>query len=329
MQNRYVTIDFETANAKRVSACSIGVAVIEEDHVVETFVSLIKPPPSYDSFAPINVRIHGITSDMVTNAPSFDELYPGLRQIASGAPILGYSKFDRSVLQQLAEYYNLPISRERIDGYVDVCSLAQKNLPRLANHKLKTVAKYLELGEFRHHDASDDATMCALVFLALNGIDISSEENCRSICRKPLAALQVDDSIPSDIEKDAAVQVPITNPFDLSSSTDVAEAFATFASLILEDGMVDYKEAIELQCFLSVIPQTCGVKKLAAILDTFLEDGTIDVDESSTLVELILDVSAELTGRSFVKCPRCGAPIRNERIEAILSCTWCGGPLFV
>ena len=95
MRNRYVTIDFETANAKRVSACSIGVAVIEDDYVVETYTSLIKPPPAYDSFAPINVKIHGITSDMVAEAPTFDVLYPQLRQIAAGAPILGYSKFDR------------------------------------------------------------------------------------------------------------------------------------------------------------------------------------------------------------------------------------------
>ena len=332
MQNRYITIDFETANAKRVSACSIGVAVIEDGHVVDTFTSLIKPPPSYDSFAPINVKIHGITFDMVANAPTFDELYPSLRQIAAGAPILGYSKFDRSVLQQLAEYYSLPISRTRIDGYIDVCSLAQRTIPQLANHKLNTVAKHLELGEFRHHDASDDATMCALVFLALNGINVSPEETCRTICRKPLDAAPVDKPAPSNVEYEGSelcCPTPVTDQTAPRSSTDVVEAFATFASLILDDGIVDYKEAIELRCFLSVISPTRGVEKLTNILDIFLEDGVIDTDESSTLVELILDVSAELTGKSFISCPRCGAPLRNEQSEAILSCTWCGAPLFV
>lgn len=97
MPSRYIAIDFETANAKRISACSIGVSAIEDGHVVETFSSLIKPPPPYDTFAPINVRVHGITSDMVEDAPTFDMLYPQLRTIAAGSPILGYSKFDRSL----------------------------------------------------------------------------------------------------------------------------------------------------------------------------------------------------------------------------------------
>ena len=111
--------------------------------------------------------------------------------------------------------------------------------------------------------------------------------------------------------------------------TSVTKSILTLAVPFGLFGIVDYKEAIELRCFLSVISPTRGVEKLTNILDIFLEDGVIDTDESSTLVELILDVSAELTGKSFISCPRCGAPLRNEQSEAILSCTWCGAPLFV
>lgn len=335
MRNRYVTIDFETANAKRVSACSIGVAVIENDYVVETYTSLIKPPPEYDSFAPINVKIHGITSDMVAEAPSFDVLYPRLRQIAAGAPILGYSKFDRSVLQQLADYYHLPINPTRIDGYVDVCSLARQNLPQLANHKLVTLARHFNLGTFSHHDASDDATICALVFLALNGIDISSHKDCASICRKSLEVMSCDLSslydnlsptCDSDEEGKFTCSVPEKDTFNRSSLSDIAEAFNTFTSLILDDDVVDYKEAVELRCFLSVIPPTYGVERLGAALDAFLEDDVIDSNESSVLVELILNVAAELTGKPIVNCPKCRAPVGQERVEASPKCPWCGVP---
>ncbi len=325
MQNRYIAIDFETANAKRVSACSIGVAVIENGHVVETFTSLIKPPPSYDNFAPINVRIHGITCDMVADAPTFDALYPQLRQLAAGVPILGYSKFDRSVLQSLAEYYELPISRTRINGYVDVCSLAQKQFPQLNNHKLATLARYFDLGDFKHHDASDDAAICALVFLALKGCDVSSQKNCSSICRKPLTATHVNNTLarcygdaPENCVCDERVHVE--NP----SLTEIATAFSTFAALILEDNLVDYKEAIELRCFLSMIPQTCGVEKLASVLDAFLEDSVIDSDESSILIELILNVSAELTGKAITNCSTCGVPVRKELFDTNPRCPWCG-----
>ena len=37
---------------------------------------------------------------MVKDAPSFDELYPQLKELANGCPIMGYSKFDRSVLKR-------------------------------------------------------------------------------------------------------------------------------------------------------------------------------------------------------------------------------------
>ena len=332
MRNRYVTIDFETANAKRVSACSIGVAVIEDDYVVETYTSLIKPPPAYDSFAPINVKIHGITSDMVAEAPTFDVLYPQLRQIAVGAPILGYSKFDRSVLQQLADYYHLPISPTRIDGYVDVCSLARQNLPQLANHKLVTLARHFNLGSFSHHDASDDAAICALVFLALNGIDVSSHKDCASICRKSLEVMSSDllslsDNLSSTCDGDEegtfACPFPETDHSSRPSPSDIVESFNTFASLILEDNVIDYKEAVELRCFLSVIPQNYGIERLSAVLDAFLEDDVIDSKESSVLVELILNVSAELTGKPVVNCPNCMAPVRQERVETSLKCPWC------
>ena len=325
MQNRYIAIDFETANAKRVSACSIGVAVIEDGHVVETYTSLIKPPPSCDNFAPINVRIHGITSDMVADAPTFDVLYPQLRQLAAGAPILGYSKFDRSVLQSLAEYYELPISRTRINSYVDVCSLAQKQYPHLNNHKLATLAKHFDLGEFKHHDASDDATICALVFLALKGCDVSSQKNCSSISRNTLNATHVNNMLAWGYGDETETSVcnegdHVENP----SLIEIATAFGTFAALILEDNVVDYKEAIELRCFLSVIPQTCGVEKLTNVLDAFLEDNVIDSEESSILIELILNVSAELTGQAITNCSKCGAPVRNELIEINPRCPWCG-----
>ena len=78
MKSRYIAIDFETANAKRVSACSVGVAVIEDGRVVETFPSLIKPPPDYDTFAPLNVRIHGITSELVESTLNVSAELTGL-----------------------------------------------------------------------------------------------------------------------------------------------------------------------------------------------------------------------------------------------------------
>lgn len=298
MSNRFIAIDFETANAQRISACSVGVAVIENGTVTDSFSSLIKPPEEASNFFPLNVKIHGITPEMVENAPSFDEIYPQLRRIADNASILGYTKFDKSVLSNLAEYYNLPVRRSKIDQYIDVCTIAKDALPSLKNHKLNTLAKHLNLGKFNHHDALADAIMCARIFLALSR-------------HKP-------ERIHSDL-----ANAKSENP----SPEEIANAFRDFSDSILEDGIIDYKEAVELRSFVSVIPKTVGLRELSLTLDDFMEDGVIDSDESLVLCELVHCVHSELAGLPHVKCPECNAPIRKEILCTISSCPWCDAPL--
>lgn len=249
MTGRYISIDFETANPQRVSACSIGVAVIEDGEITKRYSSLIKPPDDY--FAPMNVMIHHITPDMVVDAPTFDEIYPELRTLAAGSPIIGYSKFDRSVLKALREYYDLPIDDNRIEGYIDVCAEAKSLLPGLKNHKLKTIAKHLGLDDFKHHDASDDAYICALVFIKLQ------------CCRAPLV---------SKPQK----QIPPTKE-------QISLAFSGFVDAILEDGIIDYKEVLELKHFLSIIPKSNTICDLMALIEKVLADGICDAEESAHL----------------------------------------------
>ena len=68
----FVAIDFETANHNRSSACSIGIAVVKNDEIVETKSFLIHPVPNY--YAPINIRIHGISDRDTESSPTFDKL---------------------------------------------------------------------------------------------------------------------------------------------------------------------------------------------------------------------------------------------------------------
>ncbi|OPJ64393.1 DNA polymerase III subunit epsilon [Clostridium oryzae] len=63
----FIAIDFETANKKRDSACSVGIAVVENGQVVQRIHRLIKPKEM--RFLPFNVGIHGITASMVQNEP--------------------------------------------------------------------------------------------------------------------------------------------------------------------------------------------------------------------------------------------------------------------
>ncbi len=73
----FVAIDFETANFKRQSVCSVGLAIVENFKVVKTINKLIKPTPNY--YERINMSIHGIKPEMTENEKNFSELWPELK----------------------------------------------------------------------------------------------------------------------------------------------------------------------------------------------------------------------------------------------------------
>ena len=70
------------------------------------------------------------------------------------------ASFDISFIRKAASDYGLPFS----NAYLDTVSMSRFVNPDLKKHKLDIVAEYFNLGEFRHHRASDDAEMCARVF---------------------------------------------------------------------------------------------------------------------------------------------------------------------
>ena len=59
----FAAIDFETANGRRTSVCSVGVVVVRDGEVVDTFYSLICPRPNfYSRFT----TAHGIVKRLFT-----------------------------------------------------------------------------------------------------------------------------------------------------------------------------------------------------------------------------------------------------------------------
>ncbi len=71
----FIAIDYETANINHESACALGVSIVENGVVLESFESFIKPPEEFSEFDPFNTMIHGITSKDVKKAPSFDYVW--------------------------------------------------------------------------------------------------------------------------------------------------------------------------------------------------------------------------------------------------------------
>ena len=66
----FIAIDFETANEKRASACSLGMTIVKNGQVVDELYYLIKPKEL--RFSPMNTWIHGLRANDVKNAKEFE-----------------------------------------------------------------------------------------------------------------------------------------------------------------------------------------------------------------------------------------------------------------
>ena len=156
----FVAVDFETATAHMDSACAIGIFAVKNLKPVENFYSLIKPPQN--KYSDFNIGIHGITPEMTADAPTLTELWPQLEKYFNAhVPVVAYNaQFDMSALQMSAGV-ELP---DLI--YVDAMTLAS----HFVDGKPGLLDCASELGikvsGYEHHDARDDAKLCAYVTVA-------------------------------------------------------------------------------------------------------------------------------------------------------------------
>lgn len=157
----FTAIDFETANRYADSACSLAAVSITGQEVTHEGYTLIKP--LFNRFDEDNIRIHGITPQMVSAKPTFDALWPDIRDCLNKRILIAhYAVFDTRVLRSLIKRYNLPGLNA---SYACTVEISRKVWPDLPNHKLDTVAGHLGF-TFRHHQALDDARACARIVCA-------------------------------------------------------------------------------------------------------------------------------------------------------------------
>ena len=157
-----IAIDFETANEQRGSACSVGLAWIEDGAVVRVEERLIRPKDM--RFSSFNIAIHGIRPEHVEDAGEFPEVMDEFADDFFGATMVAHNAaFDFSVWRACLDAYR--------QGYPElsyVCSvkMAQKVWPHLVSHKLNVLAQHLGLS-FMHHNAAEDAAICAQASIAI------------------------------------------------------------------------------------------------------------------------------------------------------------------
>lgn len=165
----FVAIDFETANESRDSACSVGLTVVRNGAIEQTISSLLRPTEM--RFSPRCEQIHGITEEMVRDAPTLREFWPSISGLLQDNLVVAHNAaFDMGVLRN-----SLHAAKVAIPAVSYLCThkISERAWPHLAIHRLKFLARIHNI-QLDHHDASSDSKVAAeLLILAMRESNLS------------------------------------------------------------------------------------------------------------------------------------------------------------
>lgn len=159
----FICFDIETTglSAARDKITEIGAVKVENGIITDKFSTFVNPE------MPIPQKITqltGITDEMVKDAPSQSEAVSAFLEFAGDNVLVAHNApFDTSFIAKACE----DMGREYNYTSIDTVAISRAILTDIKNCKLDTVAKFLRLGEFNHHRATDDAEMLAKIFITL------------------------------------------------------------------------------------------------------------------------------------------------------------------
>lgn len=163
LDGTFICFDIETTglSATRDKITEIGAAKVVNGEITDTFSTFANPE------MPIPQKITqltGITDDMVKDAPSQSDAVSAFLEFAGDNVLVAHNApFDTSFIRNACEN----MGREYNYTSIDTVAISRAILPDIKNCKLDTVAKYLRLGDFNHHRATDDAEILAKIFISL------------------------------------------------------------------------------------------------------------------------------------------------------------------
>lgn len=160
----FAAIDFETANEQPSSVCSVGLVIVRDGLVTDTFYSLIHPEPDYYQW--FCMRVHGLCQDDTEDAPVFPEVWRKAANLIGDLPLVAHnSRFDEGCLKAVHRVYQMDYP-----DYVfhDTLAASRRYFGRsLPNHQLQTVAAACGYDLTRHHHALADAEACAYIAMKI------------------------------------------------------------------------------------------------------------------------------------------------------------------
>lgn len=161
----YAIIDTETTGLSPARDRIIELGVVTTDdsfREISRFSTLIKPGRKKIT----NSQIHGITDEMVANAPSFSEVCTAFAKRIDGLHLLAHNaKYDSKMLLAEFERAGKELEGDLYLPFIDTIQII-KQLTK-GPYSLESLAKRNGIRNSRAHAAVDDAATTAAVLRAL------------------------------------------------------------------------------------------------------------------------------------------------------------------
>lgn len=154
------------------SICQVGITVVDDGCITESKSWLVKPDTFFDDF---NVRIHGITQEMVKNSPKFIDLWPDILHFFEGDYFIvaHNARFDILALEQTLNPHDNVESLELV--FACSMAMARRAWPKEPSYSLQSLCNRLGI-DYGNHDAGADAKSCAELTIKIfqeKGIDMA------------------------------------------------------------------------------------------------------------------------------------------------------------
>lgn len=156
-----IVLDTETTGLDYTKEKIIEFAAVrlENGKIKDSFSTLINPE---QHIRKSSIAIHGITQDMVEDAPTEAEILPQIREFIGDYPIVAHNAvFDHSFLNEAYKrVFKKKFENERIDSqqmFREIC-------PDLESHGLTALTEKFHVTMEHHHRAMDDTMGLALCY---------------------------------------------------------------------------------------------------------------------------------------------------------------------
>ena len=212
--------DIETTGLKVAhdAITEIGAVILKDGEIVDTFQTFVDPERR---LSPEIIGLTGITDDMLRGAPKLEDALHAFLALRAPPLAAHNAEFDISFIRAGCKKCGIPFE----PTYLDSLIFAQNLLPELGKYKLDIVADHLQLPQFNHHRASDDAVPVAqmlakfFVMLEERGVTRLQQINDEMTKLRPLGVKR--NRFPKHIILIAKNKVGLKNLYQLISASNL------------------------------------------------------------------------------------------------------------